>query len=413
MHGRFTGDMGCVAAAPSPGATEPARTAGSRAEVRPLADRASAIGAAWDDLVAHAAEPNVFAERFFVQAAAANLPQGVGTRTILVWSGGAGPDRLIGSFPFAVAPRYGRLPLRHVISWTHHHAFLGTSIVRAGHEAEAWDAILRELDGAAWAPGLVHVTGLVDGGATHRGLILAARRLGRACDVVHRTERAFLASDLSPRAYYEATVRAKKRKELRRLRSRLGELGEVVVRRLLPADDLAAWCGQFLALEASGWKGEAGSALASAEDTGRFFREAVTAAHALGRLEMVRLDLGGRPVAMLVNLFAAPGSFSFKIAYDEAFARFSPGVLIALENYAVLDRPDIAWMDSCAVENHPMINSLWAERRSVVRVSVPLAGWRRRGAFRMARTVEDLAARVRRHLRPGIAERPVRDVADV
>jgi CelD/BcsL family acetyltransferase involved in cellulose biosynthesis len=408
MHGRLTTGEAPVAFEPMPGDVDGRVGAGMLwTSVRSLRDVSPLGDLLWDELASSAAEPNVFAERWFVQAASAHLPQGADARAVLAWSDEAGPPKLIGSFPFAIAPRYGRMSLRHVESWTHHHCFLGTSMVRAGHEADAWRAILQVLDDAKWAPGLLHVTGLVEGGETHQGLAQAAAWLGRPCDVVHRTERALLRSDLSPAAYYETNVRGKKRKELRRLRSRLAELGAVAVRRLSPGEDLEPWCEHFLALEASGWKGRAGSALGSEAGTGRFFRDAMTGAHVAGRLEMIRLDLDDRPIAILVNLFAGAGSFSFKIAYDEAYARFSPGVLIELENYAVLDRADVAWMDSCAVENHPMINSLWAERRTVVRVSVPLAGWRRRGAFRVARAAEDLVARVRSRARPRFSkERP-------
>ena len=48
-----------------------------------------------------------------------------------------------------------------------------------------------------------------------------------------------------------------------------------------------------------------------------------------------RLDLDGKPLAMLVNFLTAPGSFSFKTAFDEAFSRYSPGVLIQLDNLAI------------------------------------------------------------------------------
>ena len=91
---------------------------------------------------------------------------------------------------------------------------------------------------------------------------------------------------------------------------------------------------------------------------------------------------------MLINFLAPPGSFSFKIAYDEAYARFSPGVLLELDNLDLLARGDIDWMDSCAAENHPMIDSLWGERRTIVRVSLPLAGARRRLSFAGWRAIE-------------------------
>jgi hypothetical protein len=66
----------------------------------------------------------------------------------------------------------------------------------------------------------------------------------------------------------------------------------------------------------------------------------------------------------------------------------SPGVLIQIDNLDLLDDPDIAWMDSCAVEDHPMIDSLWIERRDVVRVTVPLAGLRRRAVYAACRALE-------------------------
>jgi len=134
-------------------------------------------------------------------------------------------------------------------------------------------------------------------------------------------------------------------------------------------------------------------------------------AHAAGRLEMLRLDLDDRPIAMLVNFLAPPGSFSFKIAFDEDYARFSPGVLVQIENYQILGRPGIAWMDSCAVEDHPMINSLWAERRAIIRVTTPLGAARGALLFRLCRGAERAAARVRR-MRARRAAVTVQDEAD-
>jgi CelD/BcsL family acetyltransferase involved in cellulose biosynthesis len=165
---------------------------------------------------------------------------------------------------------------------------------------------------------------------------------------------------------------------------------------LTESDDITLWCDDFLKLEASGWKGRSGSALAIDEATNAFFCAALTGARAQSHLEMLRLSLDGRPIAMLVNFVTPPGSFSFKIAFDEDYARFSPGVLIQIENLAVLDRNEIAWMDSCAVSDHSMINSLWGERRSIVRVTVPLAGAKRRTIFAASRALEQTAALVRR-----------------
>jgi len=340
----------------------------------------------WQTLAEEASEANCFAEPWFVSAGLAAFAARDEVRLLEVWENG----RLLGVLPLCIGRDYGRMRVRHVENWRHHHDFLGTPLVRAGREQAYWAAILGHLDAADWAPGFLHVTGLLEDGPVHRGLQAA-----RACPIVHRSVRAALHSDLSPQAYYEHAVRKKKRKEIKRLESRLAELGPLACVTLVAPEDLPAWCDAFLALERSGWKGQGGTALACAPATEAFFRQALAGAAAAGRLEFLRLDLSGEPIAMLVNFLAPPGSFSFKIAFDEDFARFSPGVLLQIENLRMLARPDIAWMDSCAAENHPMIDSLWTERRAIVRCTIPLAGVRRGLTYKACRALETASCALR------------------
>jgi len=346
----------------------------------------------WEALAFAASEANSFSEAWFASAGLKHFAAGADIQ----WLEVRRRETLIGLIPLTIGTKYGRMKVRHVQNWLHFHSFLGTPLVRRGEEKAFWLAVLAKLDLTAWAKGFLHVNGLVEDGPVHRGLIEAASELSRPCDVVHRVRRALLESDLAPDAYYERTVRKKKRKELNRLQNRLAELGAVQLRTLTDSADLLGWSEAFLRLEQSGWKGEAGSALASRAQSADFFRSVVARAFDGGKLDFLRLDVDGRPIAMLVNFISVPGSFSWKIAFDEEFARFSPGVLIQIENLRILDRPDIAWMDSCAVEGHPMIDSLWGERRSIVRVSVPLSGLHRRATFRACRTAENLWAAVKR-----------------
>ena len=347
----------------------------------------------WSDLAARASEPNAFAEPWFVAPSLAHL-RDEAVRLVEVRT----HSRLTGIIMLGVERRYGRVPVAHVQNWRHHHLFLGAPLVAAGEEEAFWQALLQHLDESRWAPNFLHVHGLVEGGPVLDGLQAASN--DRGCALVHREVRAALESDLSPTAYYEATVRKKKRKELARLRNRLAELGTLATRELVPEDDLTPWSDAYLRLEQSGWKGKEGSALACRPETEAFFRNTLGAARAAGRLQLLALELDGRPIAMLVNFLTPPGSFSFKTTFDEDYARFSPGVLLQIDNLAILDRPDIAWMDSCAAESHPMIDSLWAERRAVVRVTIPLRGVRRRLAHGAARGLETLSAALRRPRQP-------------
>ena len=354
----------------------------------PLAAYVAQPGTEWEALAQIASEPNSFAERWFVGASVRHLAAPADASMVEVRD----DDGLVGLLPITTMPRYGRIPIRHAENWLHYNCFLGTPLVRQGQEAVFWTCLLEALDRNAALPAFLHVVGLRGDGP----LVAALLGVRSGAAIVHRSTRALLQSDLGPTAYYEATVRKKKRKEIGRLQSRLRELGTIEAHQFGPDDDLDTWVDAFLTLEASGWKGRDGAALANDQATEAFLRDALRGAAEAGRLDMLRIDLDGQPIAMLVNFIALPGSFSFKIAFDENHGRFSPGVLIQLENLKILERPGFDWMDSCASEDHPMINSLWGERCEIVRISVPLRGWRRRMMFSGARALENGSAMVRR-----------------
>jgi CelD/BcsL family acetyltransferase involved in cellulose biosynthesis len=352
--------------------------------------------ARWTALGQAAGEANPFFEPWFLTPAIAHLREGHEVWLAQGWSDlGRGPE-LVGLMPLAIHDRYGRMPARHVVNWAHYQCFMGVALVRDGWSVAWHRALLLALDDAAWAPGFLSLAGLEKDGPGHIGLVEAATSLGRDAPIVHKRRRAMLQSDLDGEAYLEAHVRAKKRKEWRRLSHRISELGTLVSSAFQDGDDLAEWCASFLTLEASGWKGERGAALANTGETLAFFHAMMAGAQAAGRLEFLRLDLNGQAIAMLINFRTPPASWSFKIAYDERLARYSPGVMIEGENLIrVLADPAVDWMDSCAVEDHPMINSLWAERRQIVQVSVPLAGVKRRATYALCRSAELSSARLR------------------
>lgn len=324
----------------------------------------------WAELSAHAAEANCFYTPDLLLPALAHL-DGQGVRLIEAMHG----DMAIGLMPVSVERHYGRLPVRNAANWTHRHCFFGAPLIRRGHEQAAWAGFLALLDETPEVGNFLHLSGLDAAGANAAALEAVCFAQRRAIVEIKRYDRALLRSTLSADEYWETHVRSKKRKEIRRLQKRLAELGTVQSRTLTNASDLISWCEDFLTLEAAGWKGEEGTALKCRDGDTAFFHAACAAAFASGALHFLRIDLDGRAIAMLVNFRHGNGAFSFKIAFDEALGRFSPGVLIEIDNlHAVQDAPAIDWMDSCAAVDHPMIDSLWAERRSIVQYRVALKG---------------------------------------
>ena len=331
----------------------------------------------WNALALYATEPNPFHESWYLLPALRALDPQESVRFLLFEVG----DVLVGMIPLAREKRYYGRRIANLAGWTHPNCFLGAPLVAPGFERAFWRSLLDWADHKAGKALFLHLSGLPLHGPLHQALSDVVAETGRPAGLVYREERAMLAAGKTPEEYFTVALSGKKRKELRRQLTRLSEEGQVNFVRKADSDGLSEWIDHFLALEASGWKGEAGSALAQQGTTKALFRQGLEGAAAHGRLERLSLTLDGRPIAMLANFITAPGAFSYKTTYDEAYARFSPGVLLQCENLLMLDRADVQWTDSCAAQGHPMIDHIWRERRALGRISVGIGGKLRRGLF--------------------------------
>jgi hypothetical protein len=234
----------------------------SRAVFHPVTEIDANFVDAWSELAGQASEPNIFYEPWFLRPGLEQFDHHPDLRLFLLWAGEPGHSPLLGLLPLGPASRFGRWPVPNVQNWMHHNCFLGTPLVREGFEKLFWEQLLTALDAGDW-PGFLHINGMTIGGALDQALRAVSRDQKRRCDLVHSEARALLQSDLGSEAYYNATVRGKKRKELRRQAKRLDELGEVTYGRHLDAHGLDQWIDEFLQLEHQGWKGYGGSALDS------------------------------------------------------------------------------------------------------------------------------------------------------
>ncbi|MCI0739552.1 MAG: GNAT family N-acetyltransferase [Gemmataceae bacterium] len=371
---------------------------------------------AWEALAKTSIEPNPFYEPWMLLPALAAFGKGREYRFVLVYRG---PSRareeagirqsraheeaennpqLIGFFPFEVRRRYKRLPVRVLALWKHLHCFLCTPLVHRDFDMEA----MREL--FSWARRDAQAAGLLDFDPVHGDGPFAQLLAG----FIQKEQVAAFTSEVAYRAllrparacedYLAAARSTGNRKELRRQRRRLSELGGLETKLLGPGDDGNQWIESFLELEGRGWKGQEGTALGASPVERTFFTDIARNAFARGRLQMLGLFLDGKPIALKCNFLVPPGAFAFKIAFDEAYARYSPGVQLELDNIENVHRStDIQWMDSCATAQHFMINRLWRERRAIQ--SVLLSTGRATydlvvGAMPLARIVRNLCRRI-------------------
>ncbi|MBO9518628.1 MAG: GNAT family N-acetyltransferase [Porphyrobacter sp.] len=340
--------------------------------------------ASWHALSLRASEPNPFLESWCLLPALRALDPSDDVALLCLEADG----QLAGLLPVHRETSYYGHPVPHWRNWLHPNAFLGTPLVARGLERVFWLELLAWMDENAGGALFLHVERQAADGPVADALLQVLEHMSRHSATVMQEERAMLRSDLAPDAYLERALSGKKRKELRRQHRRLGEEGHLTSECLRDADGLDEWIDAFLQLERAGWKGEAGSALACDGTTETFFRDALTGAARNRRLERRALRLDGKPIAMLATFMCPPAAFAFKTAFDEDYARFSPGALLQLENIEVLKRLEIEWSDSCAAMNHPMIDQFWRERRPIVSRNIAIGGAARQLLFRLIAAVE-------------------------
>jgi CelD/BcsL family acetyltransferase involved in cellulose biosynthesis len=122
-------------------------------------------------------------------------------------------------------------------------------------------------------------------------------------------------------------------------------MGAVALRRDGAPCDADGALADFLALEASGWKGEEGSAIALDPALVRFYERIVRDAARRGTLAIRALTLDGRPVAVHLGIIHRGVYHLPKTAYDERLGAVSPGQLLQREVLAECEARGLAGFD--------------------------------------------------------------------
>jgi CelD/BcsL family acetyltransferase involved in cellulose biosynthesis len=354
--------MGTIAGARRAVAIERRAATSFQVDVVPLA-ALDALVEPWTALAAQAVEPNVFMEPAFALPATPVL--GSDVRVGLIWSKSS-PRELLGLFPVRIDQwRYG-VPLRVLCGWVHPYAPFGIPLV---HRDVAEPVLAAWLDHVAQdrsLPALLLLPFVCDDGGFAAVLDAVLARRGHAAMAFDRHQRALLQPHGERAGYIDRAIATKQRRELARKWRRLEDLGPTEIIRATEPNAVTAALDDFFRIEASGWKGRVGTAAAIDPCIRRFMTQAVTRLVMQNQAAIRCLKVDGRSIATAITLRSGQSAWGWKVAYDEDFARFSPGVqLLVRLTEDMLRDPGIAHIDSTATANHPMIDHIWRERRSM------------------------------------------------
>jgi CelD/BcsL family acetyltransferase involved in cellulose biosynthesis len=189
--------------------------------------------------------------------------------------------------------------------------------------------------------------------------------------VLETWQRAGLKTEGGFENWQQSNFDHKRRKEFKRQRNRLSEQGALVTEALQAGQDAKPFIDDLLALEASGWKGQKGTAINANAKLATALYEAATALHTAGKLRFWSMKLDGKAIATLFAIVEGPHAWLGKIAYDETYAKFSPGALIILDcTESFFAEPSITQIDSSAIPDHPLIDRIWRDRLPMTSVFV-------------------------------------------
>ena len=355
--------------------------------------------AAWDDLSARAGDAHPFFGRHVMQAHLASGLASSDLRVVVV----RGPERLEAVLPFRRSYDICGLGRSVLLPFVSPFITASAPLVAEGPDRPAILAALVEGLGAAsggraWRWPLLSVEA-----APGQDLLAAMAEAGWDLGEVARFARPVLERRADHAAFLAGHPHPSRLKDLRRRQRRLAEGGVVSLETVTQGPALARAVEIFLDVEAAGWKGTAGSAMACRTAHAAFARAVFRAEGGPVGIRADILSRDGTTLAVSLALVAGGTAYLLKTAYDETARAFAPGLVLEAEIVRALhadgfaDRLDSATLAGSALE------SLYRERDTVAEViAVPdgargLIGLERR--LRLARFEETARGEARRLLR--------------
>ena len=318
------------------------------------------LGPHWDDLVARASS-NVFMNP--AALIAARETGFADLRVLLAWQDKAG-GKLVGLWALRLrklAPLWPAL----LEALPYEYAFLSSAVVDPAHADDVIEAFLSAIEKGA-LPKVLNLPSLDAEGPCYSALLKALARRGIDPLVVSKLSRPYVTRQFGVKRSGST------RKKLRQDWNRLSAHGTAdVVNDRTPAGVREAF-ETFLALEKVSWKGDRGTAVLSREADAAFVRRMIENLAEKRNASVAQLRINGEVVAAQVLMYCGNTAYTWKTAFDAAYAKYSPGALLVDKiTDELLASAEIEAVNSCAAESSFM-GQLWAGRRTMADMLVDI-----------------------------------------
>lgn len=321
----------------------------------------------WEALCRRCAEDSVYYAPHYMLPLLDTVAAETDVRVVTGWDGG----RLIALLPVVLK----RLPVPGLTAagqaWRTDYTFNCLPLLDAGQPIEAASAILDGLSSLSCGEWLLPE--LNAEGAVCAAFQRALDKRNAPFSVMAKFERASLGIGQGFEEHMMQRVSSKRRRDLARNRRRLEEIGRLSLRTETAGPGLAEAVQAFLKLEASGWKGERGTALACKSNTKAFAEQAFGPSGSDGTSRVDLLLLDGQPIAAGVIVFSGTTGFTVKGAYDESYANYGAGLILEQEVIKSFLTERWARRLDAATNGSHVIDYLWPDKVSVADLVFSLA----------------------------------------
>ena len=230
-------------------------------------------------------------------------------------------DRLVAGLPLEVERRRGGLRVAHFMG--RHHAPLADVLVAKGYDEQRIGRGLIERAGAGGADfgdffGITHDSAL-------------SRIAAESATLVERIEAPFIDLSRGWDEIYRERTSAKRRNLHKRRRRQLGELGELTIETARTEDELAAALEVAFHLHDLRWAGRHDGSELTTPVGKAFHREVVRSLGARDMARILTMRIDGSPIAFHYWLQYAGCMYVHRLAFDPAFAKYSPGLIATLD----------------------------------------------------------------------------------
>lgn len=322
--------------------------------------------AQWDDLVRRA-PANVFMNPVALKAAAeAGFAR---IHVVQVWDSVVTPVRLV-----AVWALQERRPLPFLPAvleaLPYNYSFLSRPVIDPAYVDRAMPAMLAAIRDNVSLPNVISIKEMDREAQAYAALRDTLDADGAA--------RAVLAEYVRPVVSRQFGIKSSgsTRKKLRQDWNRLSGVGALEVVNDRAPDVVREAFEVFLRLEMASWKGANGTALLCKPEDAAFVRRLIGALAEQGNASVTLLQLDGRAIAAQTVLYCGTSAYTWKIGFDEAYAKYSPGMLLIdkLTEHLFSATP-VEAIDSCSPEGSFM-NQLWAGRRAMIDLVIDVGAGR-------------------------------------